>query len=117
MAASVAPVFQGDTAWPLSLPIVVLGTLYLFWGVVLVGLAVLIFIRRTDRARRGQGHHGREGGFVRWALITACAYQGTLWALRLAYRSTYAQGLWLRDGILTGLFLATVAILGRCIKS
>jgi hypothetical protein len=116
MAAYVAPIFQKGAglraSWSLALPIEVLGGIYLFWGVAFVGVAVMIFLERDCWMRRKRGC-----GSVRRAFIAAVAYQGTLWALHLAYRSTYAQGLWLRDGILTGVFLATVAILGRCIQS
>jgi hypothetical protein len=112
MAAYVAPVFQGDAGWPLSLPITVLGGIYLFWGVAFVVGAILVSLKRPLGGRRS------DRLSVRWAVIIAIVYQGTLWALRLlAYRSPYAQSLWMRDGVLTGFFLATVAILGKCIKS
>jgi hypothetical protein len=114
-AAYVTPVFQEDAGWSLALPIEVLGGFYLFWGIAFIGVTVLTLFEQIDWGRR---KHSGGRGAVRRALIAAFAYQGTLWMLRLlAYRSTYARSLWARDGLLTMLFLAAVAILGTCIKS
>ncbi|MGC9357455.1 MAG: hypothetical protein ACP5GX_06300 [Anaerolineae bacterium] len=83
--------------WTLALPLPFLGTFYLLWGILLTGMAFLF-------------EHSRALGL---AFPLAVAYQGFLWILRLTYRSGYARSLWLRDLVLTLLFLGATAFLAR----
>lgn len=83
--------------WPLALPLPFLGTFYLLWGILLTGMAFLF-------------EHSRALGL---AFPLAVAYQAFLWILRLTYRSGYARSLWLRDLVLTLIFLGATAFLAR----
>lgn len=88
--------------WSLSLPLPLLGGLYLLFGLAFVLMALLM----------------RFGGGLSWALPLASVYQLALWVIRwLGYRSAYARSLWARDLLLTGLFLALVVILTRSLSS
>jgi hypothetical protein len=78
-----------------SLPFNLLGLIYIVWGVAFLVLAFTL-LRRPER-----------GG--RWVRLAAVAYQATVWGIRiLGDVSTYARQLWLRDFILSLLFLLTV---------
>ncbi len=84
--------------WSLSLPLPLLGGLYLLFGLAFLLMALLL----------------RFGGGLSWALPLAAVYQLALWVIRwLGYRSAYARSLGARDLLLTGLFLALVVILTR----
>ncbi len=82
--------------WPLTVPLSLLGGVYVLWGILFVVLSVLLW----------------RGGGRRPALPAAVGYQLTLWLLHgLAYASTYARELWPRDVALTAGFLLSVALL------
>lgn len=82
------------TEWNLSLPLWLLGGVYLTWGLVLSGLAVALWRKRA----------------LRLAFPLAVAYQASLWIIHLVSdRSDYARSLWGRDALLTAVFLAVVA--------
>ncbi len=86
------------TDWPLTVPLPLLGGVYVLWGLLFAALGVLLWV--------GKAH--------RLAPPAAVGYQLTLWILHgLAYASTYARELWPRDAALTAGFLLSVALLMR----
>ncbi|HOT92441.1 MAG TPA: hypothetical protein PLJ78_09285 [Anaerolineae bacterium] len=93
MAAYIAPALGG---YPLSLPLAFSGIVY--------GVLGLIFLAAAMVAWRRESTDGAFG--------LAVAYQAILWALHfVGDRSSYARSLWLRDAVLTLLFLALIALL------
>lgn len=94
LAIGVNPVLAGTT----SLPFWLLGLVYLIWGVAFL-VCDAVALRRPDRARRS-------------LRLCAVAYQATVWIIRvLGDVSTYARRLWLRDALLSLLFLVSVFVL------
>jgi hypothetical protein len=97
LVPSVAAALQG---WALAVPLPLLGWIYGAFGVAFTVLAVALF--------RNRG--------VRWAFPLALGYQAVIWGLHLAYRSAYARSLWVRDALLSALFLAAVGWLSRDVR-
>jgi len=85
--------------WPWSIDPVVLGLVYIGWGVVFLGVGVGFFGHRSNQAR--------------WAnRVGAFAYQTTVWVIHfIGDRSSQARRLWPRDLVLTVLFLSVVLLL------
>ncbi len=96
MAAYIAPAL---TEYPPSLPLALLGSVYGLWGAIFLAAAIITWQRKS------------AGG----ALGLAAAYQAVVWIIKLVgYRSEYARSLWLRDLLLTVIFLALIAlVVGR----
>jgi hypothetical protein len=81
-----------------SLPLWLLGWVYIVWGIAFL-ICTVMALRPKDRPR--------------W-LLPGCgaAYQITGWILRIfGDVSTYARQLWLRDAVLSLLFLVVVVLL------
>ncbi len=97
LVPNVAAALQG---WVLSVPLPLLGWIYGVFGVAFTVLAVALF--------RNRG--------VRWAFPLALSYQAVVWGLHLVYRSAYARSLWVRDALLTALFLVAVWWLSRDVR-
>jgi hypothetical protein len=95
--ALVPSVSAALAGWSLSIPLSLLAWIYGAFGSAFTVLAVFLFRKRG----------------LRWALPLAGLYQAVIWGLHLAYRSDYAQSLWVRDLLLTVLFLAVVWWLSR----
>lgn len=92
---AVGPVIAGDVPyfpW--------LSGIYVAWGFVLLGVSAVYLVR--------------TGAFALWPVLgTGTAYQATLWAIKLiAERASYARSLWLRDLLLTFIFIGGVWLLG-----
>lgn len=81
-----------------SIPFWLLGLIYLVWGLVLLGCGLFAF-HREDRGR--------------WiARGSAIGYQVTVWVIRLVGDvATHARRLWIRDLILSLLFVLVVFLL------
>ncbi|MBN1250033.1 MAG: hypothetical protein JXC32_20380 [Anaerolineae bacterium] len=94
LAFAVHPVLADTTSWPFWL----LGVVYLAWGLALLACGI-VALRRLDRAR--------------WLIRAgAIAYQATVWLIHVfGDVSTHARRLWLRDLLLSLLFLAVVFVL------
>ena len=101
-----ANLIRGVTGWavsssvvtqPLSLPVV--STLYVVFGFVF--LVVSVFAYRKSRLQR-----------CRVAVGLALLYQLAIWTIRgVGIRSSYVHSLWLRDLLLSVLFLLIVTVL------
>ncbi|MBN2003138.1 MAG: hypothetical protein JXA21_07245 [Anaerolineae bacterium] len=93
LAFFLKPAFE---SYSLSVPLPIQGGVYLLWGVIFLAFGVLSWMQRA----------------LRWAIPLGVAYQTLLWMLHLfAYRSEYARNLWLRDAVLTAVFLLVVVAL------
>jgi len=84
--------------YPPAVALPFLGWLYAGWGVAFLVGAVFAW---------------RQIG-QRWIVLLALVYQATLWMVRLcAYRADYARNLWVRDALLTSLFVLVVVWLAH----
>lgn len=93
LAFRIGPAFE---TYSLSIALPILGSLYLLWGVIFLVFSALFWKQRA----------------LRWVVLPTAIYQFTLWALHLfAYRSEYARSLWMRDSVLTAVFLLVVLAL------
>lgn len=79
-------------SYSLSISLPIQGGLYLLWGVIFLVFGALFWKRRA----------------LCWAIPLAVVYQAILWVLHLFYRSEYARALWMRDLVLTAVFLLVV---------
>jgi len=81
------------------------GGIYIGWGVALLGIGIGSLRLASVRSRR----------ILRGS---AAAYQLTVWIIHLVGdRSTYARSLWVRDLVLTILFLGVVFVLTALLTS
>ena len=91
----VGPVIAGDVPyfpW--------LSGIYVAWGIVFLGVCAVYLVRKVS--------------FALWPVLgIGTAYQATLWAIKLiAERASYARSLWLRELLLTFIFIGGVSLLG-----
>lgn len=92
MSVYIAPAL---VEYPTSLSLPLLGAVYGLLGLIFVAAAIITWRRKS----------------ISGALGLAVAYQVVVWIIKLiGYRSEYARGLWLRDLLLTVIFLALVAL-------
>jgi cbb3-type cytochrome oxidase subunit 3 len=75
-----------------------LGGMYAAFGIFFIGLAVICFRRNRHCP----------------AFFFALGYEFILWTIHImAFRSTYARSLWMRDAIISIIFLGIVFFLSR----
>lgn len=104
----IANIARGILAWvavsalttrQLSLPLPLVGAIYVVWGLALPA-AGLAYSRRPGRRTRIL------------ARAAAIMYQATVWTVRfLGDRASYSQQLWARDAVLSLLFIVLVLVL------
>jgi cytochrome bd-type quinol oxidase subunit 2 len=104
LAIAVAPIFADQ---PITLPLPLLGVIYLIWG---VGFAIAVYVYwhlSKQPTRRRMPAQAR-----RLTLGMALGYQATVWAIYLSgVRSTQARRLWTRNLLISALFLIVVILL------
>lgn len=92
MSVYIAPAL---VEYPTSLSLPLLGAVYGLLGLIFVAAAIITWRRKS----------------ISGALGLAVAYQVVVWIIKLlGYRSEYARSLWVRDLLLTVIFLALVAL-------